>query len=205
MRALGLTIGVGVMLCAQPALAQNYAGCTKVERGIIVAAMDRSKRLALTAATAIGPTPVFTRWFGKYNTKSAEIVRRNVKSIVGAIRTGAVTTECVNVGVGLCDKDTYAFVNSDSHYLVNLCPKFFEMPTMKDLDDFEISEGNGTRAGTIIHEISHFTIVAATEDICYARDVCAEMAIDAPLDAIMNADSYQYFVEDVTYYGVAGE
>jgi peptidyl-Lys metalloendopeptidase len=199
-----LAVAMGT-LAAVPAEAQSFEGCTKTERGIIIATMDRSKRLALTAASAVGPTPVYTRWFGKFSPRNGERVRRNLKSVVTAIRTGQVTTACVNHGTGLCDRDTYAFVDPDDHYNVMLCPSFFTMETMKELDDASAAEGNGTRAGTIIHEITHFTIVAGTDDICYSREVCTDMAIDAPQDALINADSYQYFVEDVTYYGVKGE
>ena len=190
---------------SQAVAAAEFEGCTKAERGIIIAALDRSERLALTAATAIGPTPVYRRWFGKFSSENGDKVRRTLKSIVTAIRTDEISTECVNIGRGLCDQDTYAFVDPDEHYEVKLCPNFFEMQTMKDLDDATAAEGSGTRAGTIIHEISHFTIVAGTDDICYSREICSEMAITAPLDSLINADSYQYFVEDVTYFGVEGE
>ncbi len=194
-----------VTITAQPAIAQQFAGCTKAERGVIEASLERSERLALAAATAIGPTPVYTRWFGKFSPSTGEVVRRNLKSVVAAIRTGQVKTECVNVGYGLCDADTYAFVDPDVPYEVKLCPRFFVMDTMKDLNDASAAEGNGTRAGTIIHEITHFTTVAGTDDICYSREVCTDMAFESPQDALMNADSYQYFVEDVTYFGVKGE
>ncbi|MEO9862755.1 MAG: M35 family metallo-endopeptidase [Yoonia sp.] len=190
---------------AAPASAQTFEGCTKAERGIIIAALDRSKRLVLTAATAVGPTPVYTRWFGKFSPRNGDIVRRNLKAVVSAVRTGQVSAACVNHGVGLCDQDTYAFVDPDEHYEVKLCPSFFQMQTMKELDNESAAAGNGTRAGTLIHEITHFTVVAGTDDICYSREVCTDMAIDAPQDALINADSYQYFVEDVTFYGVEGE
>jgi len=190
---------------ADPSQADTFEGCTKAERGVITVALERSERLALTAATGIGPTPVYTRWFGKYSPSSGELVRRNLKSVVAAIRTGQVTNKCVNIGVGMCDADTYAFVDPDEAYVLNLCPRFFDMDTMKDLNDASAAIGNGTRSGTIIHEITHFTVVAGTDDICYSREVCTDMAFESPQDALMNADSYQYFVEDVTYFGVEGE
>jgi peptidyl-Lys metalloendopeptidase len=206
MRRTLIIVGVLATLgFSQPAVAAGFEGCTKAERGIIIAALGRSGRLALTAATAIGPTPVYRRWFGKFSSQNGDRVRRNLKSIVTAIRKDEISTECVNNGIGLCDQDTYAFVDPDEHYEVKLCPNFFEMQTMKDLDDASVAEGSGTRAGTIIHEISHFTIVAGTDDICYSREVCSEMAVSTPMDTFINADSYQYFVEDVTYFGVEGE
>ena len=51
-----------------------------------------------------------------------------------------------------------------------------------------------------MHEVSHFLRVADTSDHCYSRRECREMAQDDAIRAIDNADSYQYFTEDVTYY-----
>jgi len=171
---------------------------------MIIVALERAERLTKTAATAVGPNPVFERWFGVYSKQNAEKVRRNLKSIVSAIRTGKMDVACVTDGVGLCDPETYAFVDPDVPYEVKLCANFFTMDTMKDLTDESVHAGHGTRAGTFVHEISHFTMTAGTDDVCYSREDCMEMALDAPQDAVNNADSYQYFVEDVTYFGVAG-
>jgi peptidyl-Lys metalloendopeptidase len=51
-----------------------------------------------------------------------------------------------------------------------------------------------------VHEISHFLRVARTDDHCYSRPVCQQMAREDAARAIDNADSYQYFTEDVTYF-----
>lgn len=200
--AIATVLAMGV---AHPVAALTFDNCTKLERGIIAAAMERAERLSLTAATAVGPSPVYTRWFGKFSPANGDKVRRNLKSVVSAIRTDKVEAGCMNNGQGLCNDETFAFVNPEDPYRVKLCPNFFEMQTMKQLTDETAAEGNGTRAGTLVHELSHFVIVADTDDICYSREDCTEMAVDAPLDALINADSYQYFVEDVTFFGVEGE
>ena len=197
--------GLVALGAAQPAAALTFENCTKAERGIITAALERAERLTQTAATAVGPTPVFTRWFGKYSAEHGETVRQTLKSVVSAIRTGQVEAGCMNIGQGLCDGDSFAFVNPQDPYVVKLCPGFFEMQTMKELTDETVAEGHGTRAGTLVHELSHFVTVASTDDVCYSREICTEMALDAPHDALINADSYQYFVEDVTYFGVEGQ
>ena len=206
MKARGVLFGFVLAIgWTSPGIALTFDQCTKHERGIITAALERADRLTATAATAVGPTPVFRRWFGKHTAAHGDMVRGHLKAVVSAIRSGKVEASCVNTGVELCDGDTFAFVNPDEPYRVNLCATFFEMDTMKQLNDDLVAAGNGTRAGTLVHEITHFTIVAATDDICYSREDCTEMARTAPLDAIQNADSYQYFVEDVTYFGVEGE
>lgn len=194
-----------VLLHPVPAVAQGFENCTKTERGQFLAALERSERLALTATTAIGPNPVFQRWFGRYNAKSGDTVRRNLKSIVKALRSGGVSAVCINIGEDLCDGETFAFVDTDEPYEINLCPNFFSMDTMKDLTAASARNGNGTRAATLIHEVSHFSNVAQTVDLCYSRGDCSEMARTQMQSALRNADSYQYFAEDVTFFGVAGD
>lgn len=182
------------------AVADTYAHCTKTEAATIARAVSDAKRIALTAAAAVGDTPEFETWFGKHDAEIAETVRRNLKAVVSAIRTGAVSTTCENVSRHGCEQGIYAYVYDDEPYLVHICPPFFELPNMARLQPGQRNSNFGTRAGTIVHEISHFAVVADTDDNCYARDVCAEMAQDDPWRAVRNADSYQYYVEDVTYF-----
>lgn len=176
------------------------AGCTKAQENTIKSAIADAKRLTVTAAAAVGDTPEYDRWFGKYSPANAEQVRSNLKAIAAAIRTGSVTAQCDPIGFDACEADTYAFVYDNEPYLLHLCPNFFSMPTMSQLRPGTSRSDNGTRAGTIIHEISHFVVVARTTDECYSRSECEPMADRDARRAIRNADSYQYFVEDITHF-----
>lgn len=189
-----------VLLVPCQASADTFAGCTKAEAETIARSVADAKRLAVNAAAAVGDTPEFEIWFGKYSPALAEQARRNLKNIASAIRSGAVTTTCKEVSRTGCEPDIYAYVYDDQPYLIHICPQFFGLPNMARLRPGQLNSNFGTRAGTIVHEISHFNIVANTEDNCYARDVCADMAQHDPNRAIGNADSYQYFAEDVTYF-----
>lgn len=182
------------------AAADTFVGCTKAEAETIARAVSDAKRLSVTAAAAVGDTPAFETWFGKYSPAAAEDVRRNLKAVVTAIRTGQVTTRCENISPRGCAQDIYAYVYDDQPYVVHICPPFFSLPNMARLRPGQLNSNFGTRAGTIIHEISHFRIVADTEDNCYARDECAALAQVDQQGALNNADSYQYFAEDVTYF-----
>lgn len=183
---------------AQSVAAQGFENCTKAEVATATAAITDAKRVSLNAAAAVGDTPEFTRWFGKYAPETGEVVRANLKAIVGAVRSGTITTICENVGFDGCDPGTYAFVNATQPYRVHLCPSFFRMPSLNRLDPDQSSGENGSQTGTIIHELSHFRIVARTDDNCYARTVCSRMAQRNSVSAVHNADSYQYYAEDVT-------
>ncbi len=201
---------LGFMLtCGAPsAWAENYLGCDKDEVRIINDAMRNAKDLTLKAASTIGETPEYERWFGTYSQVNAEAVRATLKSVVSAIRGGGVTTQCDAVGVEGCDAGTYAWVYAGQPYRMYLCPPFFNLPPLTALEPGTRRSDNGTREGTLVHELTHFNRIAGTEDYCYSRSECAEMADRNPRRAVDNADSYQYFTEDVTYYArqpVAGK
>jgi peptidyl-Lys metalloendopeptidase len=70
-------------------------------------------------------------------------------------------------------------------YNVCLCNAFWSAP----------ATGTDSKAGTLIHETSHFTVVAGTQDYVYGQSACKSLAISGPNKAINNADSHEYFAE----------
>ena len=50
--------------------------------------------------------------------------------------------------------------------------------------------------GTLVHEMSHFTVVAGTDDWAYGQSAAAALAVSNPARAIENADSHEYFAEN---------
>ncbi|MFO8127887.1 M35 family metallo-endopeptidase [Yoonia sp.] len=191
----------GLTCFGLPAAADGrYAGCTAENAKIIYDAFGTAKNLTLKASVAVGDTTDYQRWFGDYSQANAERVRASLKAVITALRGGAVTAQCHPAGADGCNAGEFAWVFADEPYLMHLCPAFFNLPPLTALRPGDRRSDNGTREGTIVHEISHFLDVAATEDHCYSRTECSRMARDYPRRAIDNADSYQYFTEDVTYY-----
>jgi peptidyl-Lys metalloendopeptidase len=195
-----LMISVTFICFAAPVLAQDGLGCNKDQLRVIQEASRSAKDLTLKAATFVGDTPEYTRWFGAYSDDNAEVVRANLKAVITAIRSGAVMTQCDLITQDGCNAGEYAWVYPDRPLEVHLCPAFFNLPPLAALRPGERRSDNGTREGTMVHEISHFIRVADTDDHCYSRSECSAMASNDPQRAIENADSYQYFTEDVTYY-----
>ena len=185
------------------AFAQSIEGCDKQELHIVQDAIRDAKQMTLDAATTVGDTENFNRWFGSYTQANAEVVRANLKSVVDAMRSGALTVECKTARSDGCEGGTYAWVYADEAYLLHLCPNYFRLPPLTALRPNARSFDFGTREGTIIHEVTHFLRVANTEDHCYSRSECTRMAAEDSARAIDNADSYQYFVEDVAHYARA--
>lgn len=187
------------LFLAGPALAHDYESCEKSEIEIVAEALVAAEKLALQAAVSIGDTPEYRRWFGPYSKANAAIVRSSFKSIHSAIRDNDVKVLCAGYGEEDCDRDMYANVWTHDAYQINLCPSFFSMPQIHVYASTSLQMENGTRAGTIIHEMSHFDVVASTDDICYSRSACSELALHRNRVLVRNADSYQYFAEDIAY------
>ena len=152
---------------------------------------------ALSAAT-VQITPqngAYRTWFGNWDAVRAKFVRTTVSALKHHIRTSKITFVCESPGGGTCDSGTYAFVYPNDSSTMYLCDPYFDLPSLSDATFLEVFN-SGTRAGTIIHEMSHYEEVGGTSDHCYNRDVCSDFARTSPNRAAHNADSFQYFAED---------
>ena len=56
--------------------------------------------------------------------------------------------------------------------------------------------GTDSRGGTLLHEMSHFTVVAGTDDWAYGQTAAGALAGSDPARAVDNADSHEYFGEN---------
>ena len=56
--------------------------------------------------------------------------------------------------------------------------------------------GRDSKAGTLVHETSHFNVVAGTNDYVYGATGAHNLAVSDPSRAINNADNHEYFAED---------
>ena len=91
-----------------------------------------------------------------------------------------------NCSMADCSSSEFAHVFPTRPYEIFLCSSFWNA----DLT------GTDSRGGTLVHEISHFNVVAGTDDIVYGQPNCIQLAITNPLDAILNADSHEYIAEN---------
>lgn len=176
--------------------AETFQNCTAAQEKQASAAIDGAKEMALRAAVAVGDTRAFRQWFGTFSEPHGEAVRANLKAIHKALAADELTTVCLSARQPDCRDGTFAYVMLDRLGEVNVCPAFFRMPGIADALEGRSPIANGTREGTIIHEVSHFDEVAGTGDDCYGRAECREFALDDPAGAVRTADSHQYFAED---------
>jgi peptidyl-Lys metalloendopeptidase len=122
----------------------------------------------------------YTKWFGSYSASRLATATSNFDKIVSALQNQQITFHCD------CNSNDFAYVYPNNPYHVWLCNDFWNAaPT-----------GTDSRSGTIVHEMSHFYVVAGTKDYVYGQTKCKSLAVSDPDKAVKNADSNEYFAEN---------
>lgn len=191
--------GLWVLLLCLPGAgwAATFAQCTKAQIAQAAGAVEGARALVRAAADAVADDADYARWFGRWDAERAAEVRATYLAIDAVLGAEALHVVCPPVGMDGCTVSVFANVWPDEPFRVNLCPAFFSMPGIAGVVEGSFVFETGTREGTIIHEVSHFDAISATWDHCYGRTDCALMARRDPDRAVANADSYQYFAEDL--------
>jgi len=89
-------------------------------------------------------------------------------------------------------EDCYAYVYPDKDDKIYLGDDFDPAP----------ATGPDSKAGTLVHEMSHYNSVGGTDDVvmsdgktAYGQKRCEKLAKEDPAGAKNNAGSFEYFVE----------
>lgn len=166
----------------QPGL--HYANCSNAQQEHLVTAMAAGRAMAagghayLTSGTGYGER--YTTWFGAPDAARGARVTSNFTAIKDAFENKPVKVDCN------CNEPYFAYVYPARPYTVWVCKAFWAAAVT----------GIDSRGGTLLHELSHFEVVAATDDHVYGQAGAAELARSAPDRAINNADSHEYFGEN---------
>ncbi|MBK7319009.1 M35 family metallo-endopeptidase [Candidatus Villigracilis affinis] len=124
----------------------------------------------------------YVTWFGVYDSARYNLVKTHFTNVQYAVDTAnPMTFDCT-----CTDPGVYAYVYPDSPFNIYLCGAFWNAPTT----------GTDSKAGTLIHEVTHFTVVGGTDDYAYGQTAAKALAISNPAQAVMNADSHEYFSEN---------
>lgn len=179
--------------------APAYRNCSASEQVEIRAAAEVAERLAKEARAGLqglsdgerASSPRYDRWFGAYDAVRFDTVLEHFDSIERTLGAQETEFDC------RCDEadSVFAYVFPNQPYTVHLCPAFWAANI----------DGTDSRAGTIVHELSHFTIIAGTDDIAYGQRGAQSLAGADPTQAINNADSHEYFAENTPAIPIVGE
>ena len=91
--------------------------------------------------------------------------------------TGPVTFDCGSL------KKYDASVYANQPYTIFVCSLFWQSPLT----------GTDSKAGPLIHKMSHFTVVAGKDDYIYGQAGTKCLTINNPSQTINNADNHEYF------------
>ncbi|HYH94884.1 M35 family metallo-endopeptidase [Hyalangium sp.] len=172
---------------AQPEVtiqAVSFSKCDSTQQSTVLQALSAASNYANASVSYLNGTPSatprYTTWFGAYSSSGWNTAKSHFIAIKDVYDTKTVTFDCS------CRKKYYAYVYPNQPYKIYLCSVFWQAPMT----------GTDSKAGTIIHETSHFTVVAGTDDWAYGHSAAKSLAISDPTRALNNADSHEYFAEN---------
>ncbi|HXU45725.1 MAG TPA: M35 family metallo-endopeptidase [Thermoanaerobaculia bacterium] len=179
------------------ALTPTYLNCSNGNISSIGNALTNAQNYATESYNFLVSLPTASRstdaryltWFGSYTSSRYSTVQSHYNSLKNAFfgQTFQLDCDCAS------DNSLYAYVFSNQPYHVHLCGAFFAAP----------ATGTDSKAGTLVHETSHFTVVAGTNDYAYGQTACKKLATKTPNKAINNADSHEYFAENNPHQTIA--
>ncbi|MFG6449253.1 M35 family metallo-endopeptidase [Roseateles sp. BYS180W] len=162
----------------------TFDGCSAQQREDINAAFAQARSYIRNAVAHLENnnwgTVRYTTWFGTYDQARHDELLGKMRNIRDTFENETITADCG------CNTSDYAWVKPGIKYRVHLCKSFWPAPVA----------GTDSKAGTLIHETSHFHGVGNTSDIRYRQDRAQLLAQRFPERAIHNADSYEYFSEN---------
>ena len=161
----------------------SFSSCTASQQSTISSAMSAGLQMATSGSNymingVIGTR--YTKWFGARNSTREAKVKTNFAAIKDAFANKPVVVDCS------CKQPYYAYVYPTQPYKIYVCKAFWSAPLT----------GTDSKGGTLIHELSHFNVVAGTDDHVYGQSGAASLAISDPNRAVDNADSHEYFGEN---------
>ena len=166
-------------------LGVSYAACnatqqTAIDKAILSARTYTERAKGYFNAGTTGAR--YTTWFGAYVSTRYATAQQHFMAIDTAMdQTGGQVI--INCG---CTQNYYAYVYKNQPYQIYVCNAFWTAPLI----------GTDSRAGTLIHEMSHFTVVADTDDWVYGQSAASNLAATNPTNAVDNADNHEYFSEN---------
>lgn len=163
--------------------ALSFNKCTTSQQADITTAVSAGLSMAsdgdaYMAKSTMGPR--YTKWFGAADSGRVATIKAHFAALKDAFATKPITVDCG------CKKTYYAYVYPTQPYTIYVCKAFWSAPMT----------GTDSKGGTLVHEMSHFTVVAGTDDLAYGQSAAAQLASSDPEKAVNNADSHEYFGEN---------
>ncbi|CAF4705681.1 unnamed protein product, partial [Rotaria sp. Silwood2] len=165
----------------------SYVSCSTSQKFQITTAVSWALKYADNSFNYLNKTKPrgtnrYKTWFGRFMLNNWNTQKIHFRNIKNALSSKRITFDC-----GCNELSFYAYVYRDQPYIIHLCPLFWSTPMT----------GTDSKAGTLIHEASHFSVVVGTSDHAYGQMASISLALNTPSKAIMNGDSHEYFAENL--------
>jgi peptidyl-Lys metalloendopeptidase len=164
----------------------SYNQCSNAQQAGIASAVKAAQAMTADGDTYMGkpaPGPRYATWFGAFDGARASAIIDHFHAIGAAFAGKPVAVDCG------CSESWYAYVYPSQPYKIYVCNAFWSAPMT----------GTDSKGGTLVHEMSHFTVVAGTNDWVYGQPAAASLASSDPARAVDNADSHEYFGENTPH------
>jgi peptidyl-Lys metalloendopeptidase len=160
----------------------SFSNCSNSEKTSINSAVTAAKSMATKSMNSLngGYSSLYNTFFGSNNSSRFSTVKSHFTKIKDAVYNKNMVFDCS------CNEGYFAYVYPSQPYKIYLCNAFWSASTY----------GRDSKGGTIIHELSHFTILGGTDDHVYGESDAKYIATYYPSYAIDNADNHEYFAED---------
>jgi peptidyl-Lys metalloendopeptidase len=163
----------------------TFQGCsssrqTQLRQAVTDAATYSASATTWLAAHTSGGG-LYKTWFGTYSSTRFNRVTSAFKSISSELTSKAITLDCTST------EDYYAYVYPDEPYTIYLCAVYWPAP----------AKGYDSKAGTLVHESSHFTVNGGSQDYVYGLEDGKALAVSSPAKAVANADNIEHFAESL--------
>ena len=190
---------VSVNLVSVPATARasiaGFNSCSADQQAALASDINASEvitRNALAALTELpeserSTSPRYLQWFGAFSPDRYATVTETYRNAEQVFEDGSTEFICD------CDEPFFAFVFPIDPFKVYLCEFYWRAA----------QTGTDSRAGTILHELSHFPEVAGTRDNAYGQRAVANLAINSPAASVNNADTVEYFAENTPFIDIS--
>lgn len=163
--------------------------CTANDREAIATSVNAARNYVRDSLRYLaGTVPLgerYTWWFGPNDSARLATVTTTYTNMLQKFDARAPRYSC---SPSACGSGVFAYVfPSDSTHTVHLCSAFWAAAFT----------GTDSRAGTLVHEMSHFNTVGATDDWAYGQTAAHALVTSGNYaQAINNADTHEYFAEN---------
>ncbi|MGH8853456.1 MAG: M35 family metallo-endopeptidase [Telluria sp.] len=169
---------------AQAEAGLSFNKCSNAQQEQLAMALEAGRAMTNDALVYLGAGKEYgaryATWFGAPDAGRGAQVTTQFTAIKDAFDNKPIKVDCG------CDAPYFAYVYPAQPYTIWVCKAFWMAPVT----------GTDSRGGTLVHELSHFDVVAGTDDHVYGHQGAAELARTNPARAVNNADSHEYFGEN---------